>query len=49
MHEDIKNFDSLLYGADSLKRRHNQILHHHLEVLDAIAEPDTDGTDTQTH
>jgi len=39
MHKDVQNFNTLFYSCDSLKRRHYQILHHHLKVLDAVAEP----------
>ena len=39
MHEDVKNFDTLLHRGDCLKRRYYEILHHHLQVLDSVAEP----------
>lgn len=39
MHEDVENFDTLVYRRDRLKRWHYEVLHHHLEVLDTIAEP----------
>jgi len=39
MHEDVKDFNTLFYCRDCLKCRHYQILHHHVKVLDPIAEP----------
>ena len=42
MHEDVKNFNTLLDSRDRLKCRHYQILHHYFKVFDAIAEPEID-------
>jgi len=39
VHENVEYFNTLFHGCDRLKRRYNQILHHHFQVLDTVAEP----------